>query len=64
MDLTAYVEKHEFCFDAVLNEYVTNDEVLALFWCTLAKMIYKDFELPLFIDNISCWPWYFGFFSS
>ncbi|KAG2727088.1 hypothetical protein I3843_01G139100 [Carya illinoinensis] len=27
VDLTAYVEKHEFCFDAVLNEYVTNDEV-------------------------------------
>ena len=28
MDLTAYVEKHEFCFDAVLDEHVTNDEVL------------------------------------
>ncbi|KAK1380245.1 hypothetical protein POM88_026989 [Heracleum sosnowskyi] len=27
VDLTAYVEKHEFCFDAVLNEEVTNDEV-------------------------------------
>ncbi|CAH9080176.1 unnamed protein product [Cuscuta europaea] len=27
VDLTAYVEKHEFCFDAVLDEYVTNDEV-------------------------------------
>lgn len=27
MDLTAYVEKHEFCFDAVLDERVTNDEV-------------------------------------
>lgn len=27
MDLTAYVEKHEFCFDAVLDEDVTNDEV-------------------------------------
>ncbi|XP_021806193.1 kinesin-like protein KIN-13A [Prunus avium] len=27
VDLTAYVEKHEFCFDAVLNEYVSNDEV-------------------------------------
>lgn len=27
MDLTAYVEKHEFCFDAVLDEHVTNDEV-------------------------------------
>ncbi|KAL3626519.1 Kinesin-like protein KIN-13A [Castilleja foliolosa] len=27
VDLTAYVEKHEFCFDAVLDEEVTNDEV-------------------------------------
>ncbi|KAF9677988.1 hypothetical protein SADUNF_Sadunf08G0165200 [Salix dunnii] len=27
VDLTAYVEKHEFCFDAVLDECVTNDEV-------------------------------------
>ncbi|XP_073054509.1 kinesin-like protein KIN-13A [Primulina eburnea] len=27
VDLTAYVEKHEFCFDAVLDEQVTNDEV-------------------------------------
>lgn len=27
MDLTEYVEKHEFVFDAVLNEGVSNDEV-------------------------------------
>ncbi|KAJ7955112.1 Kinesin-like protein [Quillaja saponaria] len=27
VDLTAYVEKHEFCFDAVLDQHVTNDEV-------------------------------------
>ncbi|KAG9443784.1 hypothetical protein H6P81_015124 [Aristolochia fimbriata] len=27
VDLTAYVEKHEFCFDAVLDEHVTNEEV-------------------------------------
>ncbi|CAM8983642.1 unnamed protein product [Rhodiola kirilowii] len=27
VDLTAYVEKHEFCFDAVLDENDTNDEV-------------------------------------
>lgn len=27
VDLTAYVERHEFCFDAVLDEQVTNDEV-------------------------------------
>ncbi|XP_058083637.1 kinesin-like protein KIN-13A [Magnolia sinica] len=27
VDLTAYVEKHEFCFDAVLDEHVSNEEV-------------------------------------
>ncbi|CAL5096979.1 unnamed protein product [Urochloa decumbens] len=27
VDLTAYVEQHEFCFDAVLDEHVSNDEV-------------------------------------
>ncbi|KAG1338683.1 kinesin-like protein KIN-13A [Cocos nucifera] len=27
VDLTAYVEKHDFCFDAVLDEHVSNDEV-------------------------------------
>lgn len=27
VDLTQYLEKHEFVFDAVLNEEVTNDEV-------------------------------------
>ncbi|KAL4565093.1 hypothetical protein LXL04_029177 [Taraxacum kok-saghyz] len=27
VDLTAYVERHEFCFDAVLDQQVTNDEV-------------------------------------
>ncbi|KAM3330497.1 hypothetical protein ACQJBY_027005 [Aegilops geniculata] len=27
VDLTAYVDRHEFCFDAVLDEAVTNDEV-------------------------------------
>ncbi|GJX51509.1 kinesin-like protein KIN-13A [Tanacetum coccineum] len=26
VDLTAYVERHEFCFDAVLDQQVTNDE--------------------------------------
>ena len=28
VDLTEYVEKHEFIFDAVLNEEVSNDEVM------------------------------------
>lgn len=27
VDLTEYEEKHEFVFDAVLNEEVSNDEV-------------------------------------
>lgn len=31
MDLTAYVEKHEFYFDAVLDEQVSNDEVIISF---------------------------------
>jgi len=30
VDLTPYVEKHEFCFDVVLHENVTNDEVRQL----------------------------------
>ena len=30
VDLTAYVEKHDFMFDAVLDEQVSNDEVLGL----------------------------------
>lgn len=30
VDLTAYVEKHEFVFDAVLDEEVSNDEVNAV----------------------------------
>lgn len=33
VDLTAYVEKHDFCFDSVLDEYVTNDEVSHLSVC-------------------------------
>lgn len=31
VDLTEYVEKHEFVFDAVLNEEVSNDEVSVSF---------------------------------
>jgi hypothetical protein len=31
VDLTAYTEKHEFMFDAVLNDQVTNDEVRRAF---------------------------------
>ena len=44
MDLTAYVEKHEFCFDAVLDQHVTNDEV-------------NIFFLVLEIGVVTCWPY-------
>ncbi|KAH9326169.1 hypothetical protein KI387_006347 [Taxus chinensis] len=36
VDLTAYVEKSEFTFDAVLDEYVTNEEV---YRCTVEPII-------------------------
>ncbi|KAL6193754.1 hypothetical protein ACLB2K_034838 [Fragaria x ananassa] len=41
VDLTAYVEKHEFCFDAVLDEHVRNDEV---YWATVEPIIPLIFE--------------------
>lgn len=41
VDLTAYVEKHEFCFDAVLDEHVHNDEV---YWATVEPIIPLIFE--------------------
>lgn len=40
MDLTEYVERHEFVFDAVLDEGVSNEEV----------SIFTDFNLT------SIWP--------
>lgn len=49
MDLTAYVEKHEFVFDAVLNQQVSNDEVRTLYFgrCTLFKYkIIRPFTNP------------------
>ncbi|XP_068661884.1 kinesin-like protein KIN-13A [Aristolochia californica] len=41
VDLTAYVEKHEFCFDAVLDEHVTNDKVYRV---TVAPIIPTIFQ--------------------
>ncbi|KAI4372490.1 hypothetical protein MLD38_010712 [Melastoma candidum] len=41
VDLTAYVEKHEFCFDAVLDEHVTNNEV---YRATVAPIIPTIFQ--------------------
>ena len=43
VDLTEYIEKHEFVFDAVLNEEVSNDEV-SIFFIIMNQ---------LFLDNAS-----------
>lgn len=48
VDLTEYLEKHEFVFDAVLNEEVSNDEVIISHginlvlqsWCFLNSEVY------------------------
>lgn len=39
VDLTEYVEKHEFLFDAVLNENVSNGEVSLFGLATVAGII-------------------------
>lgn len=36
------MEKHEFCFDAVLDEHVTNDEVCI---CSYGKHLKKSISL-------------------
>lgn len=45
VDLTEYVEKHGFVFDAVLDEDVSNDEVInklhSLYKCTTNTDIYS-----------------------
>lgn len=41
VDLTEYVEKHEFLFDAVLNENVSNGEVSLLFGLATVAGIIK-----------------------
>lgn len=46
VDLTQYLEKHEFVFDAVLNEEVTNDEV-SIMWFELVINITYDIFLLL-----------------
>ena len=50
VDLTAYVEKHEFCFDAVLDEHVTNDEVRHL----LSKINFFRCCLLVFKTSLNC----------
>lgn len=50
VDLTAYVEKHEFCFDAVLDEQVSNDEVIIPSWmATLAGSWDKNCLCPPYV---------------
>jgi hypothetical protein len=44
VDLTAYTEKHEFCFDAVLDERVSNDEV---FMSSVCQVIVLDYSVHL-----------------
>lgn len=52
MDLTAYVEKHEFVFDAVLDQHVSNDEVFTkqctIVKCMLIGVLLVDCGIPLF----------------
>lgn len=51
VDLTEYVEKHEFVFDAVLDEDVSNDEV-GLYGTPLLLMVvlYIHAQLLVFIQ--------------
>lgn len=47
VDLTAYVEKHDFVFDAVLDEQFSNDEVTFFiikncWFCTLNVLLDCD----------------------
>jgi len=48
VDLIAYVEKHEFCFDVVLNENITNDEVVTF---EMVKMRRRG-ELNWLVKNL------------
>lgn len=48
VDLTEYMEKHEFVFDAVLNEEVSNDEVI------IASIKFTWFWGELMVFPITC----------
>ncbi|KAI0504278.1 hypothetical protein KFK09_015230 [Dendrobium nobile] len=48
VDLTAYVEKHEFCFDAVIDEHVTNDEVYRVTVEPIIPTIFKHTKATCF----------------
>ncbi|KAG4136899.1 hypothetical protein ERO13_D07G037266v2 [Gossypium hirsutum] len=48
VDLTAYVEKHEFCFDAVLDEHVTNDEVYRVTVEPIIPIIFQRIKATCF----------------
>lgn len=49
VDLTEYEEKHEFVFDAVLDEDVSNDEVSLLETCSLSCFASVDLTLSLIL---------------
>ncbi|CAA6663444.1 unnamed protein product [Spirodela intermedia] len=48
VDLTAYVEKHEFCFDSVLSEDVTNDEVYRITVEPIISAIFQQTKATCF----------------
>ncbi|XP_065866842.1 kinesin-like protein KIN-13A isoform X2 [Euphorbia lathyris] len=60
VDLTAYVEKHEFCFDAVLDQQVTNDEVYRVTVEPIVPIIFQRAKATCFAygqtDVISLQP--------
>lgn len=48
VDLTAYVEKHEFAFDAVIDEHVSNDEVYRVTVEPIIPTIFKHTKATCF----------------
>ncbi|KAK8967641.1 Diatom spindle kinesin 1 [Platanthera guangdongensis] len=48
VDLTAYVEKHEFAFDAVIDEHISNDEVYRVTVEPIIPTIFKHTKATCF----------------
>ncbi|KAL9242368.1 hypothetical protein vseg_016376 [Gypsophila vaccaria] len=48
VDLTEYVERHEFVFDSVLNEYVSNDEVYSETVENIVPLIFQKTKATCF----------------
>jgi kinesin family protein 2/24 len=73
VDLTAYVEKHEFVFDAVLDQYVSNDEVYRTTVEPIVPTIFQRTKATCFAYGqtgkhdrtyllhliVPCWLWLF-----